>query len=147
MMTLPISRKYLDQRSYFFDQGIRFTCKQCGACCVGEPGTIYVSASEIIAVTRHLDTTKEDFINHYCYQFKDGYSIREDARGRCLFFDDGCTIYPVRPLQCRTFPFWFSNMRSEQRWSRVKRHCPGIGSGRLYSRDEILSISQSTMHF
>lgn len=35
--------------------------------------------------------------------------IRDGKKGECLFFEKGaCGIYPVRPLACRVFPFWFS---------------------------------------
>lgn len=134
-------------RSYFFDQGLRFACRQCGACCVGEPGTIYVTEAEIevIAASMHLSVDK--FKVRYLYPFKDSFSIREDKQGRCLFFDEGCTIYTIRPLQCRTFPFWFCNLRSENRWRHIKRQCPGIGSGRLYTRSEILKMIQESIPF
>jgi Fe-S-cluster containining protein len=30
----------------------------------------------------------------------------------CIFFEKGsCNVYPVRPLICRVFPFWFSESR------------------------------------
>jgi len=35
--------------------------------------------------------------------------IKDSKRGECLFFQKGhCSVYPVRPLTCRVFPFWFS---------------------------------------
>jgi uncharacterized protein len=144
-MTLPISHP-LDLRPYFFDQGICFECRQCGACCVGDPGTIYLSEGEINIVIKYLGMDREGFIDRFCYPFKDSYSLGEDCRGRCLFFDNGCTIYPVRPMQCRTFPFWFSNVRSQARWCQIQQQCPGIGTGPCYSRDQILTIVRSTMH-
>jgi uncharacterized protein len=135
----------LELRSYFFDAGIRFKCLRCGACCTGEPGTIYVSHEEIVPLAAHLRLSVDDFIQQYLYPFKDSYSIGEHADGRCLFFDNGCTIYPLRPHQCRTFPFWFSNLRSEDRWRRIQDKCSGIGRGRLYRRDEILSLARTTL--
>ena len=137
------------QRRYFFDQGIRFKCRRCGICCTGAPGTIYVSAEEIRIIANHLGLSKAQLHVRYLYPFKDSFSIREDEQGNCLFFEGisnhGCAIYPVRPLQCRSFPFWFSNMRSERRWQEIASQCPGIGEGRVYGRDEILSIVQLTM--
>jgi Fe-S-cluster containining protein len=135
----------LEQRPYFFDTGIRFECRQCGACCAGDPGTIYVSRDEIAALAAHLRLPEDDFIRRYLYPFKDSFSIGEHPDGRCLFFDAGCTIYPLRPHQCRTFPFWFSNLRSKERWHNVRSQCPGIGRGRLYRRDEILAVVRTTL--
>ena len=74
-----------------------------------------------------------------------GYSIGEDEDGGCLFYKDGCTIHPVRPSQCITFPFWFENLRSSKKWRKMARECPGIGCGSLYSKEQILEIVQSNM--
>ena len=30
-----------------------------------------------------------------------------------------CTVYPVRPLQCRTWPFWPENLSSKQSWDHA----------------------------
>lgn len=139
--------KELGQRPYFFDRGIRFACQQCGACCVGEPGTIYVSGKEIKTIAGHLKRPVDEFIAEYLYPFKDSYSIKEDEQGRCLFFDDGCTIYAIRPLQCRTYPFWFSNMRSRKSWRLIESQCPGIGSGRLHLKSEIFEMIIQSMPF
>ena len=135
----------LAKNSYFFDQGLRFGCLKCGACCVGEPGTIYVTDAEIGTIAAWLNQSVDAFTAQYLYPFKDSYSIKEDEQGRCLFFEDGCTIYAIRPLQCRTFPFWFSNLRSQHRWQRIKNECPGIGRGRLYSREEILKLVRESI--
>lgn len=142
MTDLPIDF----ERPYFFDPGLRFACQGCGACCTGAPGTIYVHPIEIERIARHLGIKAASFIDQYLYPFKDSYSIDEDEQGACLFYNNGCRIYPVRPLQCRTFPFWFSNLRSMSRWQRIQQECPGIGCGRLYTKAEIVSIACSTMH-
>lgn len=133
------------QRPYFFDTGIRFECRRCGECCTGEPGTIYVTRNEIASLAEHLHLAVDDFTQRFLYPFKDSYSIGEHPDGRCLFYDNGCTVYPLRPNQCRTYPFWFSNLRSQSRWRMIEKTCPGIGHGRLYSRDEILAIVRTTM--
>jgi Fe-S-cluster containining protein len=135
----------LEQRPYFFDAGIRFQCQRCGACCTGEPGTIYVDQDEIVSLAAHLRLHMDDFIQQYLYPFKDSYSIGEHPDGRCLFFDNGCTIYSLRPHQCRTFPFWFSNLRSENQWREIRKKCSGIGKGRLYNREEILDLVRTTL--
>ncbi|MFO7965045.1 MAG: YkgJ family cysteine cluster protein [Desulfobacterales bacterium] len=130
----------LFKRHYFFDEGIRFACLQCGKCCAGEPGTVYVGNNEIKSISDFLHTPILHVIERYLYPYRDAYSVREDDRGRCLFYENGCRIYPVRPVQCRTFPFWFENLRSELTWRQVEKECPGIGKGTLFSKEEILAI-------
>ena len=134
------------RRSYFFDAGIHFTCRQCGQCCTGESGTIYVTPDEISAIAGFLGVPEARLIAHDLFSFKDSYSIRELADGRCSFYRDGCLIYAARPFQCRSFPFWFDNLRSVVRWREVARLCPGIGAGRRFDKEEILALAQATRH-
>ena len=56
-----------------------------------------------------------------------------------IFFDreKNCIIYPVRPRQCVTYPFWYENVITLNYWEKLKLKCPGIGTGKRYSGDEI----------
>jgi hypothetical protein len=137
---------YMD-RAYFFDQGLRFECQRCGQCCTGESGTIYVGPEEIAPIALYLGIAPELLIETRLYPFKDSYSVREDALGSCVFYNQGCGIYPVRPRQCASYPFWFSNLRSAARWRALRGECPGIDQGRLYSKEEILARVQAAMTF
>jgi len=137
--------KRLYNRSYFFDQGIHFECQQCGVCCTGDPGIIYIGKDELTRIAEYLCVQVPFFIENYLYPIKTGYSIKEHADGRCFFYENGCTIYPVRPHQCKTFPFWFENLRSAKKWKRISKECPGIGCGPLYSKEQILEIVQSNI--
>lgn len=130
----------LDRHRYFFDSGICFQCQRCGACCTGAPGVVRVSDGEAMAIAEFLGLPVQETIETFLYLWENEYSIREDDDGRCLFFEDGCRIYAVRPRQCSTFPFWTSTLRSRVRWDSICRQCPGIGKGRLYTKGEILDI-------
>ncbi len=123
----------------FFDAGVRFECRRCGACCTGESGTIYAAADEIEPIAAYLEVSAEELKTRYGYPYRDSISFREEADGRCCFYAEGCRIYPVRPRQCRSYPFWFDIMRSEKRLMEAARQCPGIGKGRLFTREEILA--------
>ena len=125
-------------RPYFFDRGIRFACRQCGECCTGAPGVIRVNTDEIEAIAAFVGMSVAEFTAAYLTRCDGGLRIREHPDGRCRFYHGGCRIYPHRPMQCRTWPFWFSNMRSETRWQSVAGECPGIGAGPLVDRDTIL---------
>jgi Fe-S-cluster containining protein len=134
----------LQDRPYFFDTGLRFTCIQCGRCCTGEPGTVYVAATEIGPIAAILGLPAADLIAEMLYPFRDSFSLRETPSGNCVFFDGGCRIYPARPRQCRTYPFWFSNLRSRYNWKQAAAACPGIGQGPLHTREEILALVRET---
>ena len=105
-------------------------CEECGGkCCTGESGNIFVNRDEIEAIAAHLDLDIELFVRDYLRKVGYKYSIKELLRQdsyECLFFDDKakmCTIYEVRPKQCRTFPFW---EYYKQRISELKQECIGV---------------------
>ena len=70
-------------------------------------------------------------------------TIIEDNRTRdCIFLraaESGkrCMIYSVRPSQCRSWPFWPSNLASAKAWNESTRKCPGVNRGRLHTFEEI----------
>jgi len=66
-------------------------------------------------------------------------SLLENAAHDCIFWDDdqGCTVYEVRPDQCRTFPFWEELVESPEAWAEESAKCPGMDSGRRYTQAEI----------
>ena len=72
------------------------------------------------------------------------HSVTKD----CIFLRkiDGqkkCIIYQVRPNQCRTWPFWSSNLVSPDTWNEAAQGCPGINRGKFYSFEEIEKIKKS----
>jgi hypothetical protein len=125
---------------YFFDGGLTFACTQCGKCCTGEPGEVIVNDKERAALARHLKLTPEEVRKQFCRSHRGKLLLKEKVNGDCIFYKDGCTVYPARPMQCRTYPFWVDNLRSEEAWADTCAACPGIGEGRLYRRAEILRI-------
>lgn len=131
--------------AYFFDSGIQFHCRRCGHCCTGAPGIVRVSEQSAAAIAAAVGMTPEPFERTCLSAVGDGFSIRERADGRCLFYEEGCRIYPHRPSQCRTYPFWLRNLRSEDRWRETMRECPGIGSGPMFTRDAILALLRGQM--
>ena len=123
-----------DDYKYSFDPN---ACESCGGnCCTGESGYIYLNQDEMEAIALHLELPMGEFKEKYL--FKKGYkfSIKErlvEGSHDCIFFDrkiKGCGIYPVRPTQCRTFPFWPYFKKNED---ELKEECPGI----LFKEDDV----------
>jgi Fe-S-cluster containining protein len=48
--------------------------------------------------------------------------------GVCIHLNDRkqCSIYEVRPQQCRAFPWWGENLATSAAWNTTKASCPGI---------------------
>jgi len=126
----------------WFDKGLSFTCQGCSHCCSGEPGFVFLSSEEIDALSEHLEMNREDFLSCYCRKVDRGecyaYTIRERADYSCIFLKDKrCEVYPVRPLQCSTYPFWDYLMKDRALWENEKNECPGIGKGEHHPASEI----------
>lgn len=123
----------------WYRDGLRFRCTRCGHCCTGAPGYVWVNDTEVAAIAGYLGEPQDQFIAFYTRRVGRERSLRERANGDCVFYDRerGCTIYPVRPRQCRTWPFWESNIATPEDWQRTCEVCPGAGQGELISAEEI----------
>lgn len=124
----------------WYKDGLRFQCTQCGNCCTGAPGFVWVNKEEIEALAKRFAMSVADFEAKYVRNVGVRKSLVEFENGDCVFFDGQsrrCTVYEDRPRQCRTWPFWESTVRSEQAWRDTCEACPGSGKGKLYSLNEI----------
>lgn len=124
----------------WFKDGLRFQCTQCGNCCTGAPGYVWVNQEEIDSLAEHLSLPADEFEKKYVKRVGVRRSLVEFGNGDCVFFDGDsrrCTVYELRPRQCRTWPFWHSNLRSEEAWADTREACPGCGHGPLYAVEEI----------
>ena len=123
----------------WYQDGLRFRCTRCGDCCTGAPGFVWVADADLSAIAAHRGETPEEVQAFYTRRTTRGRTLREKANGDCVFYDreHGCTVYPVRPPQCRTWPFWESNVASPERWQQTCAVCPGSGQGELIPAEEI----------
>jgi uncharacterized protein len=128
----------------WFKEGLRFECTQCGDCCTGAPGYVWVNAAEIADLANHLKLPVDEFEKRFVRNIGIRKSLIEYKNGDCVFFDGDarkCTVYEARPRQCKTWPFWDSNINSPKSWKQTCQVCPGSGEGKLYTVDEILAQS------
>jgi len=121
----------------WYREGLEFTCTQCGDCCTGKPGYVWVTRKEVEALASFLKLSSDEFRRRYVRQVGRRYSLVEKSNSDCIFYDKGCTVYPARPVQCRTFPFWSENLKSRSAWTEASGECPGVGKGKLYSLEAI----------
>ena len=127
-------------KSRWYEDGLRFECTQCGACCSGEPGYVWVNLDEIRAMAGALEMEEAQFRSKYVRRVGSRFSLVEHENGDCALLDPdsrGCKVYDARPTQCRTWPFWPSNLATQRAWRETCEECPGAGKGRLYSLEEI----------
>lgn len=126
----------------WYEQGLEFSCTGCGKCCRVD-GDVWLSPEEIPQIMQFLEDnfdSNEDFMS--LKKFREKYvkaeifaqtnnDSEEEAltsetwmclkreEGACVFLDptsNKCGIYDVRPVQCRTYPFWPSLLESPEDW-------------------------------
>lgn len=104
---------------------IFFVCRKCGDCCRGYGGT-YLTQDDITAIADYIKVDPSRFVSEYC-ELSGGKPLlgqRED--GYCIFWKELCTIHPVKPRMCRTWPFIQSVLTDINNWQAMADSCPGI---------------------
>lgn len=129
----------------WYKGGLSFECTQCGNCCSGEPGYVWATKEEIARISKFLGRDDDWLDPKHLRRVGRRYSLTERPDGDCIFLDrkEGkalCGIYPVRPLQCRTWPFWNENLKSSGAWNSAHERCPGINHGPQRSFVQIETI-------
>ncbi len=129
-----------DEKNLWYKEGLHFKCTGCGDCCTGAPGYVWLKEFEIQAIAAEMNLEVPTFVKLYVRKVGARRSLVEYDNGDCVFFDTKsrkCTIYDSRPEQCRTWPFWDSNLKTPETWAEACRDCPGSGEGKLYQLEEI----------
>jgi Fe-S-cluster containining protein len=123
----------------WYADGLAFRCTRCGKCCTGQPGFVWVNDDELRDIAEFRGEEVAEAEAQYTRLVGRRRSLREKPNHDCIFWDSlaGCTIYAVRPRQCRTWPFWESNVVTPEAWDQTREICPGAGSGELISAEEI----------
>ena len=126
----------------WYANGLQFECTECGVCCSGSPGFVWIDAAEIAAMAEHLSMSIAEFESAYVRTVDGQKSLTERPDYDCVLLDRDtrrCTVYDDRPTQCRTWPFWDSTLQRKSDWKATCRECPGAGKGKLYTLSEIES--------
>ena len=126
----------------YYDNGLHFSCRRCSTCCRIDPGFVYLSRADLTNLCQKFRMSVREFVGVYCRwaQYDDGelvLSLKEKTNCDCILWDGGCSAYGARPVQCSTFPFWSWILKDRGQWEVCAESCPGMGTGRLWTKDEI----------
>ena len=120
---------------------IRFSCNGCGLCCGDTPKKtrhILLLSSEKEKIAEETGMPANKFSNEikdkqpYCFEMK------KTSLGKCIFLKNNqCTIYSLRPLICRFYPFQLTyDLDEEKHVFDVTLECPAINQGKPFSKKE-----------
>lgn len=126
----------------FYKDGLQFECQRCSYCCRHEPGFVFLSKKDLLAMMAETGLGRDQFIEKYCKWVDIGFfkrlSLVEKKNNDCIFWSEaGCQVYMARPLQCRSYPFWIQVVETPGTWAEEGLSCPGIGQGKHHSAKEI----------
>ena len=121
---------------FYRERELRFECSGCGQCCLGHPDEHYIELApgEAKTIRRYLDLDKKTFKRDYLVDLPDiGRGLKINQQGRCVLLDENlrCSVYEVRPRQCKTYPFWPELMQTAEAWEGEASRCEGINQGRV----------------
>ena len=140
-----------DKKTPWYGAGLHFKCTCCGNCCSGPgEGVIWITKPEIEFLAEFLQLSVEEVHEKYLRPEGARTSIDEHPLTKdCIFLkrvggQRQCTIYPVRPNQCRTWPFWASNLASPRAWNENTQDCPGVNHGPVHTQADIEEQKKQT---
>lgn len=106
-----------------------FRCQRCGECCRGEDNSVVAFPEEIRRIQRATDLDwleavappeEGEWDREGCFHTLEWRLQKENDA--CRFYRDGrCSIYPVRPMLCCTYPFYLDEGRL------MHSECLGLG--------------------
>ena len=106
-----------------------------------------MSFDEMKAIADHLELSLAVFKSRFDVAWDrdlEKWAIDATPNGcPLLTAEKACSVHPVKPMQCQTFPFWPELIEDPLAWDEAKSYCPGMdaANGRLYSAEEIRAIA------
>ena len=124
---------------FTYPPAVRFHCVKCGLCC----GDTKEKTRRILLLKPEAEQIAKTVLqppSQFTVKIKGAepysYEMKKTENGKCVFLkNDRCTIYDVRPLICRFYPFELQGSHGENYQFLFTEECPGIGKGRVLGED------------
>jgi Fe-S-cluster containining protein len=135
----------LTKVDFTYPNNLLFECSKCGLCCGDtEQKTrhILLLESEAYGISAESNLPTKDFAEQikdkapYCFEMK---KPKED---KCFFLKDNqCSIYKLRPLICRFYPFElkFDSAKSIHVFD-FTFECPAISKGKIMTLNDFKKL-------
>jgi Fe-S-cluster containining protein len=111
---------------------MRFLCQPgCIRCCEAK-GFVYVTRDDIARLAEYLGISRTEFKRRYLCGIAPLLRFRKQRHKQCPFLlANGCSVHPVKPLQCSSFPYWPELLASAEERREAAKYCPGMNRGPL----------------
>ena len=124
--------------NFEYPAAVRFRCTKCGICCGDTKEKnrhVLLLRREAEQVSRATSQPPSQFAVKIEGKEPYSYEMKKSKDGKCFFLENNrCTIYSVRPLICRFYPFELISSGGKYRFLYTEE-CPGINRGRVLSED------------
>ena len=95
-----------------------------------------------MALCNFFNMSVKDFVAKYCrwadyYYGSQVLALLEKKNYDCILWENGCSAYEARPVQCSTYPFWSWMIQDEKTWNECAADCPGMNKGKVWPVEEI----------
>ncbi len=132
---------------------VLFECSKCGLCCGDtrqKTRHILVLEPEANAISTETSLPKQAFTKQLAGKNPYRYEMKKDQEGKCFFLKDNqCSIYRLRPLICRFYPFELKfDAEKDQHVFDLTLECPGIGKGKMMTEkkfEELFLLAQERL--
>lgn len=116
-----------------------FVCRQCGDCCRGYGGT-FLGPRDIDAIAAFIGSSPENVVKNCCTLSGGKPLLAQKSDGYCIFWEEQCTIHPVKPRMCRQWPFIESVLVDPGNWEAMAGACPGMNTG--FSHEQVKACTR-----
>lgn len=122
---------------YEYPKGVRFECNRCALCCRDTAENIrqiLLLETEAHRISEETSRSIKKFAEETGRSDLFAYRMKK-TEGKCFFLRDNlCSIYNVRPIICRFYPFKLENLGKDRYAFSYTGECPGIGKGTCLKR-------------
>jgi Fe-S-cluster containining protein len=106
-------------------------------------GEVYLTEQDLGRIAAHLSVDPTEFETKCVHRTSRSLRLRKPPDRQCLFHSDGkCSIHPVKPVQCRVFPFWPEIIETAAAWDETALRCPGMNKGPFVQIQAAKSVAE-----
>jgi Fe-S-cluster containining protein len=121
-----------------YPKNVSFICHQCGRCCGDTEDIvrhILLLKTDVASISNKLLLRDKEFAEEISGFEPYIYEMKKTEFGKCFFLENNtCTIYEIRPLICRFYPFQLENLGNNMYSFSYTSKCMGIGKGSRQKR-------------